>query len=501
MRVVIAMLKHETNTFSPVPTPLARYGPDGPHWGAAAREACRGTATPMGAFLALAEEAGADIVTPVAAEAWPSGPAADDVFETLAGTIVEEAARGCDLILLDLHGAMVTASLEDGEGALLERLRAAAPDVPIAVALDFHANLTRRMVANATVIAGYQTYPHVDMYETGLKVGRIGLAAARGACRPTMAWGNRPMLPHVMRQGTDDAPMCDLIDLTRQAEADGALAATIFPGFPHADIRDAGLSAAVVTDYDTAAAELACGTLLIQSWLRRHDFVYTPEPAAAAVARAARPARPSAARGGPVLLLDHCDNCGSGGTMDVMDVIGEILRQGLEDVAAFAVHDPWAVEQMVQAGRGAEVTLPLGGKVAMPAIGLEAAPLTVTGRVKVLSDGEFTVRGPMYTGVRMHMGPTAVLDTGRVEIVVISRHHEPWDPECLRSLGIEPADKRFLMLKSRVHWRAGFRDLVREVEECAGRGVTTSDYGVLPFQRVRRPIFPLDPEAGVEAEA
>jgi len=492
MRVVIAMLKHETNTFSPVPTPLERFGADGPLWGAAAREACRGTGTPMGAFLALAEEAGADIATPVAAEAWPSGPVPDDVFETLAGPIVEAVARGCDLVLLDLHGAMVTESLEDGEGALLERVRTAAPGVPVAVALDFHANLSRRMVANATVIAGYQTYPHVDMYETGLKAGRIGLAAARGECRPSMAWGHRPMLPHVMRQATDDEPMRDLIAHARQVEADGALAATIFPGFPNADIRDAGLSAVVVTDYDTAAAELACGHLLIQAWVQRREFVYRGEPAAAAVARAARMTER------PVLLLDHCDNCGSGGTMDVMTVLGEILRQGLEDVAAFAVYDPEAVARMAEAGEGAEVTLPLGGKTAMPALGLEGEPLTVTGRVKRLCDGAFTVRGPMYTGVRMTMGRTAVLDTGGVEIVVVSRHHEPWDPECLRSLGIEPADKRFLMLKSRVHWRAGFGDLVGAVVECAGPGVATSDYGVLPFRHIRRPMFPLDPEAEAE---
>jgi microcystin degradation protein MlrC len=494
MRVVIAMLKHETNTFSPVPTPLARFGPDGPLWGAAAREGYRGTGTAMGAFLALAEEAGADIVTPVAAEAWPSGPVADNAFEALAGAIVEEAARGCDLVLLDLHGAMVTDSLEDGEGALLERVRAAAPGVPVAVALDFHANLTRRMVANATIVVGYRTYPHVDIYETGLKAGRLGLAAARGECRPTMAWGNRPMLPHVMRQGTDDEPMRDLVAHARQVEADGALAATVFPGFPNADIRDAGLSAVVVTDFDTAAAELACGHLLIQAWLHRHDFIFTGEPAETAVARAAGMAE------GPVLLLDHCDNCGSGGTMDVVHVLGEVLRQGLEDVAAFAVHDPEAVARMAEAGEGAEVTLPLGGRIAMPALGLEGKPLTVTGRVKRLSDGEFTVRGPMYTGVRMHMGRTAVLDTGRVEIVVISRHHEPWDPECLRSLGIEPADKRFLMLKSRVHWRAGFGDLVRHVVPCAGPGVTTSDYGVLPFRRIRRPMFPLDAEAEAEPQ-
>ena len=151
---------------------------------------------------------------------------------------------------------------------------------------------------------------------------------------------------------------------------------------------------------------------------------------------------------------------------------------------------------MADAGIGAEVTLPLGGRLAMPAIGRAGEPLQVTGRVKLLSDGEFVIRGPMYTGVTVGMGRTAVLDTGKVEIVVIERHHEPWDLGCLRSLGIEPTAKRYIMLKSRVHWRAGFWPIVRHVVECAGPGVTTSDYEALTFSRVRRPIFPLDADAG-----
>ena len=495
MRVVIAMMKHETNTFSPVPTPLARFGNGGPVYGAAARAAYRGTATPMGAFLDLAEAAGAEIVTPVAAEAWPSGPVEDDAFSNIADAITDTVAMGCDAVLLDLHGAMVTRSFDDGEGELLERVRKLAPKAVIGVALDMHANLTGRMAANADVIAGFKTYPHVDMYETGERVGRIALAAARGESRPAMAWGTRPMLPHVMRQGTHEPPMSDLVAAAGAAEDEGALAATVLSGFPHADIADAGLSAVVVTEDDRAGATAMCAGLLDQAWLNREAFVYRQEPADQAVARAA------AMTDGPIILLDHCDNCGSGGTQDVMTVLGEILAQGLEDVAAFAIHDPEAVDAMIAAGTGSEVTLPLGGKLAMPAIGLTGAPLTVTGRIRLVSDGWFTIQGPMYTGVRVCMGRTVVLDTGKVEIVVIDRHHEPWDVGCLYSVGIDPTAKRYVMLKSRVHWRAGFGDIAREVVACGGPGVTTSDYDALTFRNVRRPIYPLNPEAGLEADA
>lgn len=486
MRVVIAMFKHETNTFSPVPTPLERFGDGGPYWGEAALAQYRNTNTPTGAFIDLAEARGAEIATPVAGEAWPSGRVADDAFEKVAGAILAEVDAGCDVLLLDLHGAMATESLDDGEGALLQRLREAHPELPIAVALDLHANVTDAMVRNATAIAGFKTYPHVDMYATGERVGRVVLDAADGACVPRMAWGNRPMIPHIMRQGTDESPMRDLIRSAEGLEAEGALAASVFGGFPHADIRDAGLSAIVVTDGRMDRAEGGCARLLDEAWAAREAFVYRSEPLAEAVARA------KALADGPVLLLDHCDNCGSGGTQDVMTVIEEVLRQELDDVVVFAVHDPDAVSTMIAAGVGAEVTVPLGGKYAMPSIGLDGRPLDVTGRVQVISDGGYTIQGPMYTGVFVSMGRAVVLNTGRARIVVIERHHEPWDVGCLTSLGIDPMRTRYTLLKSRVHWRAGFWPLARHVIDLAGDGVTTSDYTRLTFDKLRRPIYPLD---------
>jgi microcystin degradation protein MlrC len=222
------------------------------------------------------------------------------------------------------------------------------------------------------------------------------------------------------------------------------------------------------------------------AWARREDFLYRGEPLEQAVARAKE------MREGPILLLDHADNVGSGGTEDVMTVLGEVIRQGLEDVAVAAVWDPEAVKQMGKAGVGATVTLKLGGKSDMPAIGKQGEPLEVTGRVRTLSDGQWIVRGPMYTGVTVTMGPTAVLDTGKVQIVVVSRHHEPWDQGIFTSVGIDPKTKRYLLLKSRIHYRAGFAPLARATITCDGEGVTTSDNARLKFEHVRRPIFPLD---------
>lgn len=537
-RVVLAMMKHETNTFSPVPTDLARFskGAERPLEGAEILAAFRGTGSCTAGFIDVAEAAGAEIVPSIAANAPPSGPVETAAYEYICDAILEAVAGGCDAILLDLHGAMVTERHEDGEGELLARIRAIAPEIPIGVTLDMHANLYPAMVEHADVTAGYQTYPHIDYFETGVRAARPIFAMLRGEIRPVAAWGNRPMLPHVMRQGSGDFPNRELQARAREMEGEGALAVSLFTGFPHADISNAGVSCVVVTDGDRAAAERMRDELLDFAWTHREAFVYRIEPLSDSIARArgaatrpdadsdgtapsagdgsasdgvgegptagqgsgsgsgdGPPVRHPAAHGdGPVILLDHYDNAASGGTMDSMTVLRAILEAELEDVAVFAIHDPGAVCELIAAGIGTEATMMLGGKIDMPAINMAGESLEVTGRVKLISEGRFRNLGPAGTGIEMNMGPTVVLDTGRVEIVVISRHHEPNDLNCFLSLGIDPQTRRYLMLKSRIHYRAGFSDVARDVIECAGTGVCTSDYDMLDFRNVRRPIYPLD---------
>lgn len=489
MRVVIAMMKHETNTFSPVPTPIERFarGFPLPPRGKDAYNAFKGTGSAMAAYIDLAEREGWEIVTPIAAQASPSAPVQDAAYKEMTDAICDAVAEGCDAIMLDLHGAMVTESREDGEGALLARIRGIAPDVPIAVALDMHTNLYPEIVDNATTLAGYTTYPHIDNYDTGKRAGEALIKAIKGDIKPTLAWGNRPMLPHVMRQGTGDFPNKELQERVKAMEANGeAVVATLFTGFPHADIREAGLSVCIVTDNDPEAARKLCDELLDAAWRDREAWVYQIEPLEESMARAKQ------VTDGPVVLLDHYDNSASGGTQDTTTVLGAILEAGLEDVAVFAICDPEAVKQLIKAGVGAEVTLPLGGKTDMPSINETGKPITVTGKVKLISDGLYRNLGPASPGLLMDMGPTVVFDTGKVEIVVCSRQQEPNDKNCFLSLGIDPSRKKYLMLKSRIHYRAGFGDIAKEVIECAGTGVCTSDYSILDFKNVRRPIYPLD---------
>jgi microcystin degradation protein MlrC len=157
-----------------------------------------------------------------------------------------------------------------------------------------------------------------------------------------------------------------------------------------------------------------------------------------------------------------------------------------------AVHDPEAVQAMMRAGAGATLTLDLGGKSDMPSIGHTAAPLRLTGKVKRLSDGEWIVRGPMYTGSKVTSGPTAVFETGGLQIVVTTFHHEPWDAGIFTHIGIDPAHCRYILLKSRIHYRAGFQRFAKATITLDGIGVTTSDNRLLRYERLTRPIYPLD---------
>src|SRR6476660_3376162 len=230
----------------------------------------RGTGSGLGAYIELAEREGAEIVMPIAAGAPPSRRVDDDAYEHIAGKICDAVRDGgFDGIMLDLHGAMVTEAHEDGEGELLRRIRALDSTTPIAVSLDMHTNLYDAMIDNATVVAGYRTYPHIDTYDTAKRAGEILLKAMRGEISPVMAWGNVPMLPHVMRQGSDDYPNKELQARCAAMAAEGALAASLFTGFPHADISNAGLAAVIVTDGDRGLAERLRDELLEQAWQNR----------------------------------------------------------------------------------------------------------------------------------------------------------------------------------------------------------------------------------------
>ncbi len=487
MRIIAARFNHETNTFSPVATPLEAFAP---LHGQEALSFGKGSATALGAFIEYGEAQGAELTTPLAATANPSGKASAEVFEALAAPIIEAVRGGCDAILLDLHGAMVAQGFDDCEGELLARVRAAAPGVPLGVALDLHGNITQRMIDNCDCIIGFKTYPHIDMFETGRHVVRIIDAMLHDGLRTKMALTHPPILAHTLKMNTEvPCLMTDLVAAAREGEArEGVLGATIFGGFPIADLAETGVSVVIVAD-DSGAAKGLADDLARMAWEGREGFVYEEAPLEASLAEAVR-----AAEGpgdGPVLLLDHGDNCMSGGTCDTVDVLRAALESGMSGIIAGPICDPETVAQMIDAGTGAAVTVQLGNKVPLPGLPSKA-PLALTGTVGAISDGTYVVTGPIYNGQTCRMGRAAVLETGGATILVTELPHEPWDLGVFGCAGIDPVAARYLILKSRMYCRPVFGPLSRAVVECASEGITSSNFDLFPFEKLQRPIFPID---------
>jgi len=481
------MMSHETNTFSNVPTDRGQFEARNLHYGGEIVEAFRGTGTCLGGMIAAAERHGARLVPSVAAAASPAGLVTRDIYEHVKERMLGDlkAAGALDGVLLDLHGAMVPEGLDDGEGDLIEAVRrVVGPEMPIAVTLDFHSNLSASMVDGADLLHGYKTYPHVDMSERGVEATERLLDVIGKRLRPTAAVRKPPILPPLGSQGTARGPMRRLYDAATEMEKDPkVISISIFPGFPHADIPDAGFGIYVVTDDDQALADRLADQLAATAWTHRHEFVHTALPVREAVAKAL------AAEGKPIVLADMADNTGGGAAGDGTEILRELLRVGARSAVVACLWDPRAVAECVKAGVGASVTLSVGGKVD----DRHGAPVRVTGVVRTLSDGRFVHKGPMARGLPGRLGTTAVLDVNDVKIILISYRWQTLDPEMIRFVGIDPLDHKVLVIKSTIHYRAAFEPMAREIIEVDAPGLSSSNLARFEFKRIRRPIFPLDP--------
>jgi len=489
MKLLLAMMSHETNTFSTIPTDRRQFEARGLSYGGEIVETFRGTGTCLGGMIEATERAGATLVPSVAAAASPAGRVTADIYGDVEARILAdiEGAGHLDGVLLDLHGAMVPEGMDDGEGQLLAAVRErVGPAVPIAVTLDFHANLSAAMVAHATLLHGYKTYPHVDMAERGAEAAGRLLDVIAGRIRPTVAYRKPPLLPPLGNQGTARGPMRRLYDLADAMEREpGVVSVSVFAGFPLADIPDAGLGVYVATHDDPALAERHAEALARVAWEHRSEFIHAALPVKDAVARA------RAAAGGPIVLADMADNTGGGAAGDGTEILRELLRVGARSAVVACLCDAAAAQACAAAGVGARVTLDIGGKVD----DRHGAPVRVTGTVRTLSDGRFVHTGPMMHGLAGRLGTTAVLDVDDIKVILISYRWQTLDPEMIRLVGFDPLREKILVVKSTIHYRAAFEPLAKEIIEVDAPGLSSSNLQRFAFRRVRRPIFPLDPEA------
>lgn len=481
MRIGFAGFLHESHSFAPRPTGWAEFlHPGGlPELvrGEEMRRRLRGTSTCAGAAMEAAAEH--DCVPLAWCFANPAGPVTAEAFERITAIIcaalsdAHSAEAPLDAVFLDLHGAMVSDGFPDAEGEVIRRVRAiVGPQVPIAVTLDPHANMTRAMCEGADLVVPYRTYPHVDMREVGRRALRLLVErTARG--RPwAMAFRELDFLIPITSQCTMVEPMAGVM-AARERLAEGVAELAYCFGFPYADFPGCGQAIACWAETAAAAAQ-AAEALAAEIAAREAAFTGGVLDAPEAVAQALA----MAGTGKPVVIADTQDNPGGGGHGDTTGLLAELLKQGAQGVALAPMNDPEAAAACHAAGEGATVTLALGGKS-------DGAPLRVTGVVERLGDGRFTLQGPMGEGNPADLGPSALLRVDGVRIVVVSRKMQAHDQAIFRMLGVEPASERILALKSSVHFRAHFQPIAAAVIVAAAPGPVVADPATLPFTALR----------------
>jgi microcystin degradation protein MlrC len=491
-RVAAAELSHETNVFSAVPTDLAAFRASGLSQGDAIVQKSRNTNSSLGGFLTGAAELDFDLLPVLSVWATPSGLVTAEAIETLEAMLADglrRARAGGPLagVLLALHGAMVTAIDDDGDAHVLELVRAVVgPDVPIVATLDLHANISPRMLRATDLLIGYDTYPHVDMAIRAHEACGLLARLIRREIRPTPALVKPPMLPTSQNMPTDRDPMKSLIAHAHTLESDHrVLNVTVAGGFPPADVADAGLSVLVTTNGDQPLAERLAAELALDAWSRRDGFLggvaSFAEAAAAIHALRADPA-------GPLVLVDIGDNPWTGGPGDSAELLRFLSAERVTDVALALIADPESVARCRAAGPGATVDLELGGKTDR----LHGEPFPCRGYVRLLSDGRYLNDGPMMAGLPVDLGPTALVVVDGVEVLVTTRAETPIDLNVFRAHGIEPTRRRVLALKGKGHFRAAFAPIASDIILVEGPGITGADLSRLSFQKIRRPIWPLD---------
>jgi microcystin degradation protein MlrC len=491
VKIVTGTISHETNTFSNIPTDLGEFGKQTISLGDEIPRRFEGTNAIEAAFIEASKRHGFELVWTVWASAIPGGLIPRETFDWIEGKLLDgiRKAGKIDGVLLHLHGSMVVNGIPDAEGRILEDVRRlVGPDIPIANTLDLHSLNTEQMLANSNLMIGYDTYPHVDPHERAAEVADNLVKIIKGELKPTGALEKPPLWTPLQSQVTSrpDTPMRRLIDRAWEIERDPkVVSASCFGGFPFADVPHLGLSTLVYTNDDPALAGKYARELARLAWEMHDQWLVHPTPVDEAVRRAIEVPE------GPVILADIADS-GAGGTAgDATEILREMLEQGARSGTVCSISDQEAIDKAVAAGVGATLTMKIGGKRDR----FHGDSVEVTGKVKLIHDGEFIRKGPMMTGVLQRVGKTVVLEIGGIggiEVMLTEHRAHPNDLEYFRAFGIEPTERKMLVLKSAAHYRAAFDPIAKLTIEVDAPGLTSPDFTRFDFKKVRRPMYPLD---------
>ncbi len=483
-RIAVGGFLHETNTFAPTKATYDDFVHGG-GWPAMARGAdvlrtMRDINVGLAGFVGQAEVRGWELVPTIACAASPSAHVTEDAFERVVELLVDgiAAAGRLDAVYLDLHGAMVTEHLDDGEGEILARVRRLiGTELPLVVSLDLHANVTPQMMKHADALIAYRTYPHVDMADTGRAAANHLALLLRSRQVLAKAFRQLPFLIPISWQCTNDQPASDIYRRLAALQSEAVPTLSFAPGFPAADFPDCGPSVFAYgrTQADADAAADAMARLIIG---HEDDFdgrVYSPDEGVRHAMELATRARK------PIVIADTQDNPGAGGDSDTTGMLRALVRNNARRAALGVIYDPQSARVAHAAGTGATVTLALGGKSGIAG----DAPYRESFVVEKLSDGKFVAPGPYYGGRDMDMGPSAALRIGGVRVVVSSHKAQLADQSMYRYVGIEPTEQAILVNKSSVHFRADFEPIAETLLICAAPGAMPADTAALPWTRLR----------------
>ncbi|HTQ00171.1 MAG TPA: M81 family metallopeptidase [Casimicrobiaceae bacterium] len=482
--IAVGGFQHETNTFAPSKADYNAFEQGG-GWppltlGEAIAPRLAGANIPARGALDALHAAGHRTPGLAWGAASPSAHVTKDAFERIVGEMTLRLAQAgaVDGVYLDLHGAMVTEHLDDGEGEILARIRRiVGPRVPIVASLDLHANVTRRMIDLADGLVAYRTYPHIDMAATGTRAA--DLLARTLAVGHRLAHAFRPLdfLTGLSSQSTFIEPGKRLYELLEALEREHDAVLSFTPGFPMADFPECQMA---VFGYGPDPARVQGAVDLLAGAI--HDAepefaleLYMPDEA---VARAAQ----RGDIGAPVVLADTQDNPGAGGNGDTTGLLAALIERDARDAVLGLLIDRASAKQAHAVGIGHTAEFKLGETSGVPG----HVPLAGEFKVVSLADGRFTCTGPMFKGFKMGLGPMAVLQRGNVRVVLASKKVQAADQEMFRHVGIEPVQQRVLALKSSVHFRADFQPIAKEVLVVVAPGPAKADPTMFRWTRLRK---------------
>jgi microcystin degradation protein MlrC len=485
-RIAVGGIAHETNTFASAPTTLDDFRQRALLTGNALLMNAQGTDGALGGIIAAADGR-AELLPTLFASATPSGMVTAATFATLRDGLLSRLRAhhrrypGVDGVVLVLHGAMVVDGVDDAEGKLLRGVRDLVGDrCPVVVVVDFHANLSPAMVDAVDLVIPYRTYPHVDTCARGEVALGLCLDLIAGAVQPRTAWRSLPLLSPLPSQTTEgDGAFATLAAMANGlATRPGVLNVSLVPGFPYSDVPEAGASVLVTTDTDHDLAGTLADELAARWWNERSAMQTAGVPLDRLDPALFRPTQE-----GPIVLADIADNPGAGAPGDSTGVLRHCFEHGYAGIALATLPDPGAVAACHAAGVGVTLRLAVGGKRSP----WSGQPIERDWTIRHLGSGVFANRGPIGAGGTTRLGRTATVESAGITVMLCERRMQTLEPAAFEAGGIDPHRMNALVVKSSVHFRAGFRGVTRQMIDCEAPGLSTSHLHTLPYRHAPRP--------------